>query len=129
MKTNNFDRTNERLSVANQLPPVSRGVPALSIIRLLVAFVFLNGLVIACLAQTNFSKVTTGAIVTDGGASVSCIDIVRIEWPSGTAQEFHDVAPRQFLTIKEPARLLASMTNGIPYFSVKGWSGFQYRLG
>jgi hypothetical protein len=56
------------------------------------------------------------------------IDIVRIEWPSGTAQEFHDVAPRQFLTIKEPARLLASMTNGIPYFSVKGWSGFQYDI-
>jgi hypothetical protein len=30
------------------------------------------------------------------------VDLVRIEWPSGIVQEFHDVAPLQFITIIEP---------------------------
>jgi hypothetical protein len=30
------------------------------------------------------------------------IDLVRIEWPSGIVQEFHDVSQRQFLTVVEP---------------------------
>jgi hypothetical protein len=30
------------------------------------------------------------------------VDLVRIEWPSGIVQEFHDAAPRQFLTVIEP---------------------------
>src|SRR5436190_18098268 len=36
-------------------------------------------------------------------------DVVRIEWPSGIVQEFHDVASRQFLTVIEPeARIVPS---------------------
>ena len=30
------------------------------------------------------------------------VDFIRVEWPSGIVQEFHDVAPRQFLTVIEP---------------------------
>ena len=33
------------------------------------------------------------------------IDTLRIEWPSGTVQELHNVAARQFLTVTEPPML------------------------
>ena len=33
------------------------------------------------------------------------VDTLRIEWPSGTVQEFYNVAPRQHLTYTEPVRL------------------------
>jgi hypothetical protein len=36
------------------------------------------------------------------------VDTLRIEWPSGTVQEFANITPRQTLTITEPPRLLAS---------------------
>lgn len=55
-------------------------------------------------------------------------DIVRIEWPSGTVQEFQNVAAKQILTIVEPPRLLATTTNGVPQFSLKGGRGFQYEI-
>lgn len=55
-------------------------------------------------------------------------DIVRIEWPSGLVQEFQNVAPKQILTYTEPPRLLASTTNGVPQFSLKGGRGFQYEI-
>jgi hypothetical protein len=38
-----------------------------------------------------------------GLADATIIDTVRIEWPSGIVQELRDVAPRQFLTVTEPA--------------------------
>src|SRR6267142_1810131 len=42
-----------------------------------------------------------------GLGSATNVDLVRIEWPSGIVQEFHDVAPRQFLTVIEPdARIM-----------------------
>ncbi len=53
-------------------------------------------------------------------------ETVRIEWPSGTVQEYHNVVARQILTIVEPPRLLASATNGVPQFFVKGGRGMQY---
>jgi hypothetical protein len=55
-------------------------------------------------------------------------DTVRIEWPSGAVQEFHDVAPRQFLSITEPPRLLATQTNGAPQLSLKGGRFMQYDI-
>ena len=36
-----------------------------------------------------------------GLADASTIQTVRVEWPSGTTQVLHHVAPRQFLTITE----------------------------
>ena len=37
-----------------------------------------------------------------GMGDATNITLVRIEWPSGIVQEFHNVAPRQFLTVIEP---------------------------
>jgi hypothetical protein len=55
-------------------------------------------------------------------------DTLRIEWPSGTVQEFQNVAAKQILTITEPPRLLASATNGVPQFFLKGGRGFHYEI-
>ena len=40
------------------------------------------------------------------------IETIRIEWPSGTVQELTGIAPRQFLTVREPARLRARSFSG-----------------
>jgi ASPIC and UnbV/FG-GAP-like repeat len=56
------------------------------------------------------------------------VDTLRIEWPSGIVQEFQNVTPKQILTITEPPRLLAGVTNGVPQFLVKGGRFMQYDL-
>ncbi len=56
------------------------------------------------------------------------VDALCIEWPSGITQEFANIAPRQILTITEPPRLIATLTNGVPQFSLKGGRGFQYNI-
>jgi len=56
------------------------------------------------------------------------VDTLRIEWPSGTVQEMPNVAAKQFLTITEPARLKANMTNGIPEFSLNGGRNLSYEI-
>jgi hypothetical protein len=57
------------------------------------------------------------------------VDLVRIEWPSGTVQEFQNVAVKQFLTVTEPPRLSsAAISNGICNLVLKGGRGFQYNL-
>jgi hypothetical protein len=45
---------------------------------------------------------------------------VRIEWPSGTVQELHNVAAQQFLTVTEPVRLQAT---GRGAFEFRSWKG------
>ena len=54
--------------------------------------------------------------------------VVRIEWSSGTVQEFHNVPARQILKIIEPSQLRVSMTNGVPQIFLHGGRGFQYRI-
>jgi hypothetical protein len=56
------------------------------------------------------------------------VDTLRIEWPSGTVQEFQNVGAKQILSITEPARLLAEATNGAPRFSLKAWPGMQFAI-
>jgi hypothetical protein len=58
------------------------------------------------------------------------VDVVRVEWPSGIVQELTNVAPRQFLTIKEPSRLQANISpDGSEfYLSIIGWNGLVYSL-
>jgi enediyne biosynthesis protein E4 len=63
-----------------------------------------------------------------GLGDATIVDTVRIEWPSGTVQELHNVAPRQILTYVEPPRLLASAINGTPQFSLKGGRFMQYDI-
>jgi hypothetical protein len=56
------------------------------------------------------------------------VDTVRIEWPSGTVQELHNLVPRQILTITEPPRLRPQLTNGVPGFWLKGGRFLQYQI-
>jgi enediyne biosynthesis protein E4 len=56
------------------------------------------------------------------------VDTLRIEWPSGTVQEFQNVAARQILTYIEPPRLLATTTGSVPQFSLKGGRGLNYEV-
>jgi hypothetical protein len=67
-------------------------------------------------------------VVHFGLGDATNVDTLRIEWPSGTVQEFPNVAPKQILTITEPPRLLAATTNGVPEFILKGGRGFQYDI-
>jgi len=55
-----------------------------------------------------------------GLSDATNIALVRIEWPSGTVQELHDVAVNQFLTVIEPPRLSAPrITDGVFAFTLK----------
>lgn len=45
-----------------------------------------------------------------GLGNTTVISILRIEWPSGTVQEFTDVAADQILSITEPRRPVVSVT-------------------
>ena len=54
------------------------------------------------------------------------IDTVRIEWPSGTVQELHNVGTKQFLTVIEPARLKGSVVGGQYQLALNGGIGFTY---
>lgn len=58
------------------------------------------------------------------------VDTVRIEWPSGTVQEFHDLAVKQLLTVTEPPRLqlTAKEPGGYVRFTLRGGTGFTYVL-
>lgn len=53
---------------------------------------------------------------------------VRIEWPSGTVQEFHNTAVRQFLTVTEPSRLVASPPNSAMEFTLEGGRNMIYDI-
>jgi hypothetical protein len=61
-----------------------------------------------------------------GLGNATNVESLRIEWPSGTVQEFQNIAPKQILAYTEPPRLLASLTNGVPQFSLKGGRFMQY---
>jgi hypothetical protein len=56
--------------------------------------------------------------------------LLRIEWPSGTVQEFRDIPGNQTLTIVEPPRLSAPvLAGGASFqFSLIGGVGFKYDL-
>ena len=58
------------------------------------------------------------------------VDIVRVEWPSGAVQEMRNIAPKQFLTIKEPSRLKAQYLPGSNafYLSLQGGPGLNYSI-
>ncbi|HTR42726.1 MAG TPA: choice-of-anchor tandem repeat GloVer-containing protein [Pseudomonadales bacterium] len=63
-----------------------------------------------------------------GVGDATSIDTLRIEWPSGSVQEFHDVLPNQILTITESPHLTVSVTNGTPELSFKGVRGTIYEI-
>src|SRR5207247_2315830 len=63
-----------------------------------------------------------------GLGAATNVDTLRIEWPSGIVQEFHEVAAKQLRIVTEPPRLLAQTTGGVPGFSLRGGRGFQYQI-
>ena len=56
------------------------------------------------------------------------IDIVRIEWPSGIVQQFTNVTPKQFMTVREPSRLAAQplLQQGLVNLTLSGAKGQIY---
>ena len=58
-------------------------------------------------------------------------DLVRIEWPSGTVQELHDVASGLFLTVTEPGgepQLVPTRENGQLQLTLTGKQGSRYDI-
>ena len=60
-----------------------------------------------------------------GLGDATIIDTLRIEWPSGIVQEFHDVAPKQFLTLTEPAQLQTLRTGVL---RIQSWKGMAFEM-
>ncbi len=53
------------------------------------------------------------------------VDVLRIEWTSGTVQELYNVPAKQYLTVTEPARL--SMPS-LGQLHIQCWKGMAYRI-
>ena len=58
------------------------------------------------------------------------VDIVRVEWPSGAIQELTNIAPRQFITVREPSRLKTQyLGEGAGFsLSLQGGRGLIYSI-
>jgi enediyne biosynthesis protein E4 len=67
----------------------------------------------------------SGLIAHFGLGNATNIEVMRIEWPSGIVQEFHDVAPKQFLTLTEPARLQSLRAGGL---RIQSWKGMAFEV-
>ena len=66
-----------------------------------------------------------------GLGNATNVDLVRIEWPSGTVQELSHVAAQRFLTVTEPGgepRLAARHENGEVQLTLTGKQGSRYAL-
>lgn len=65
-----------------------------------------------------------------GLGNATNVDVVRVEWPSGTVQELTNVAPKQFLTIREPSRLSPTPPSGGNgfYLTLQGGKGLVYSI-
>jgi enediyne biosynthesis protein E4 len=63
-----------------------------------------------------------------GLGDATTVDILRIEWPSGTVQELQNVAVNQLLTIVEPPRLqlMGFQPDGSLQLQLTGAAGFEY---
>ena len=57
-------------------------------------------------------------VVHFGLGDATSVDVIRIEWPSGTVQELNDVAADQILNVTEPARLIPNTAGG---FEIRSW--------
>jgi uncharacterized repeat protein (TIGR03803 family) len=90
-------------------------------------------------SRCQMRQITAGSGYNNGGnelwahfglGDATIVDTMRIEWPSGTVQEFHNVSPRQILTYTEPPKLLCAAANAgqPPQFSIKGGRFMQYDI-
>jgi hypothetical protein len=53
------------------------------------------------------------------------VDVLRIEWSSGTVQELHNVPAKQYLTVTEPTKLAMPSPGEV---HVQCWKGMAYRI-
>lgn len=53
------------------------------------------------------------------------VDILRIEWTSGTVQELHNVPVKQYLTVTEPTRLQMTQPGQL---QIQCWKGMSYSI-
>ncbi len=67
----------------------------------------------------------SGLIAHFGLANATNIEALRIEWPSGIVQEFHNVPPKQFLTFTEPARLQTLRAGTL---RIQSWKGMAFEV-
>ncbi len=72
--------------------------------------------------------VATPLVAHFGLGGATNVETLRIEWPSGTLQELHNVIPRQILTVTEPPRLTATEVSGRPEFILKGGRNMHYDI-
>lgn len=63
-----------------------------------------------------------------GLGNATNVEMLRIDWPSGTVQELRDVPARQSLTVFEPARMLSGHAAGTPQFAVQGGRELRYKI-
>jgi hypothetical protein len=63
-----------------------------------------------------------------GLGDAASIPTVRVEWPSGTIQEFHHIPGDQFLTVTEPAQVQGLLVDGQYELTLKGGIGFTYEV-
>jgi hypothetical protein len=56
------------------------------------------------------------------------VDTLRVEWPSGLVQEWHDLPVKQMLTLTEPPRLLVEESGPVPSFYLKGGRNLRYQI-
>jgi hypothetical protein len=65
-----------------------------------------------------------------GLGDATLVDTLRIEWPSGLVQELFNVAPQQFLTIREPSRLISADFHGggVMGLTLQGGHGVAYNV-
>jgi hypothetical protein len=53
------------------------------------------------------------------------VDLLRIEWTSGTVQELYNVLPKQYLTATRPTKLSMPQPGQL---NVQCWKGMAYRV-
>jgi hypothetical protein len=66
-----------------------------------------------------------------GLADATNVETLRIEWPSGTVQELHDLASGRFLAVTEPGgepHLALMRVNGQVQLTLTGKQGFRYDI-
>jgi hypothetical protein len=63
-----------------------------------------------------------------GLGNATNIEVLRIEWPSGTVQELYNQPTKQYRTIIEPARLTATVNGGKPQILLQAGRGLEFGI-
>jgi len=63
-----------------------------------------------------------------GLGNATLVSTLKVEWPSGTVEQFTNVAPRQMLTIVEPSLRGAFGTDGLFHLTMTGNTNQTYEL-